>query len=354
MINRAASLPLFAVFSVGSLNALQTYPVPFEIAASPLYSAIWLLSIGCGAYAVGRIFLHALRTGIAHLRTLAGMLAAFLMAVVCSYCTELNHLGAVDENISRIATMVFLCFIPILAPGIAETGTDLPRKQRLSRVFTVCGIAMLLHYLVTGITFYAFEFRVGGARYFDGHRVLPAFALYVLLTLASVYTGLVFLAARERFSESGRKALRRVAFCCIAFAPPMLAVDELRFLIPPLWNMYPREDLFVLPVFFAAVCVAVNGYARTYALPSKSSECPADIWLPSVSFVFPIGLSLREREVAELLSRGLAYKEIAYRLGISMGTTQSHVAGVYRKLGVNCKEDLMLLYSRPKTPESGR
>jgi DNA-binding NarL/FixJ family response regulator len=45
--------------------------------------------------------------------------------------------------------------------------------------------------------------------------------------------------------------------------------------------------------------------------------------------------------VARLLASGVAYKEIAWRLGIKMGTVQSHVMGVYRKLGVACKEDLM-------------
>ncbi|MFA6508729.1 MAG: helix-turn-helix transcriptional regulator, partial [Treponemataceae bacterium] len=231
---------------------------------------------------------------------------------------------------------------------VAETLPDFPFRLRLSRVLTACGIAMLLHYLVSGVVFYAFEFRGGAGRYFDGHRVLPAFALYVLLSLAGVYTGLVFLAARDHLSAVERVSLRRFAFCCIGFAPPMLAVDELRFLIPPLWNLYPREDLFVLPFFFAATSLAALGYAKSHTCRSASAVGGATGTPPFE----PIELSQREREVAELLSRGLAYKEVSYRLGISMGTTQSHVAGVYRKLGVNCKEDLMLLYSRSQAPDT--
>jgi DNA-binding CsgD family transcriptional regulator len=55
------------------------------------------------------------------------------------------------------------------------------------------------------------------------------------------------------------------------------------------------------------------------------------------------GLSPREEEVAVLLASGATYKELCWRLRIKQGTAQSHVSSVYRKLGVNCKEDLMRL-----------
>jgi DNA-binding CsgD family transcriptional regulator len=54
-------------------------------------------------------------------------------------------------------------------------------------------------------------------------------------------------------------------------------------------------------------------------------------------------LSPREAEVAALLAAGATYKELCWKLKIKMGTARSHVSNVYRKLGVNCKEDLMRL-----------
>jgi len=48
-----------------------------------------------------------------------------------------------------------------------------------------------------------------------------------------------------------------------------------------------------------------------------------------------IDLTEREQEVLRLLVRGMAYKEIAQQLGISLETVRSHVKSVYRKLHVH-------------------
>ena len=49
------------------------------------------------------------------------------------------------------------------------------------------------------------------------------------------------------------------------------------------------------------------------------------------------GLSDREREVLGLLARGLATKQVARQLGISVKTCDHHVQHVYRKLGVSTR-----------------
>lgn len=48
-------------------------------------------------------------------------------------------------------------------------------------------------------------------------------------------------------------------------------------------------------------------------------------------------LSSREREVLELLSRGLLYKEIAEKLGITHETVKKHLKNIYQKLHVQNK-----------------
>lgn len=55
-------------------------------------------------------------------------------------------------------------------------------------------------------------------------------------------------------------------------------------------------------------------------------------------------LTERERQVLELLSKGLMYKEIADRLGISMGTVRTHITKIYETLHVHSRAEAMLKY----------
>ncbi len=50
-------------------------------------------------------------------------------------------------------------------------------------------------------------------------------------------------------------------------------------------------------------------------------------------------LTKREREVLALLAKGMTYEETARMLGISLGTIQSHVKSLYRKLEVTSKAE---------------
>ena len=52
---------------------------------------------------------------------------------------------------------------------------------------------------------------------------------------------------------------------------------------------------------------------------------------------WPGGLSSREREVLGLLARGMATKQAARQLGISVKTCDHHIQRLYRKLGVSTR-----------------
>lgn len=51
-------------------------------------------------------------------------------------------------------------------------------------------------------------------------------------------------------------------------------------------------------------------------------------------------LTPREREVLRLIARGLAYKQVARRLSISIKTVESHVSSVLRKLQLSSRHEL--------------
>jgi len=55
----------------------------------------------------------------------------------------------------------------------------------------------------------------------------------------------------------------------------------------------------------------------------------------------PGSLTKREKEVATLAAQGLTAREIAERLYIGERTVEGHLAGIYAKLGVRSKAELI-------------
>lgn len=52
-------------------------------------------------------------------------------------------------------------------------------------------------------------------------------------------------------------------------------------------------------------------------------------------------LTVREREIRDLLMRGMSRAEIAKQLSIAANTVRNHVKSIYRKLGVHSQIELM-------------
>lgn len=59
-------------------------------------------------------------------------------------------------------------------------------------------------------------------------------------------------------------------------------------------------------------------------------------------------LTEREKEILELLSQGLLYKEIADKKFISIDTVKKHVGNIYRKLHVNNKVEAINKFNQSK------
>lgn len=59
----------------------------------------------------------------------------------------------------------------------------------------------------------------------------------------------------------------------------------------------------------------------------------------TMTSVAQVGLSTREQEVLELISRGFSYAEIARIKQVSVHTVQTHIKGLYSKLAVHSKNE---------------
>jgi len=131
-----------------------------------------------------------------------------------------------------------------------------------------------------------------------------------------------------------RSLLKAYGLCALGFAPlgileylvessglswlPGLSTDHLFFLA---WNLVSMG---------AAIRLFKPDEAGTPALDAVPAERIA-----------ALGLSGRETEMAVLIARGLANKEIAAELGISPATVRTHIYNLYQKAGARSRVELI-------------
>lgn len=70
---------------------------------------------------------------------------------------------------------------------------------------------------------------------------------------------------------------------------------------------------------------------------------PADLAQSLPAFGAWCGLTSREAQVVELVARGLATKQVARRLELSIHTANDHLRAAYRKAGVSSRDELLAL-----------
>ena len=62
-------------------------------------------------------------------------------------------------------------------------------------------------------------------------------------------------------------------------------------------------------------------------------------------------LSPREKQVVLLLLQGMTVRQVAPELGLTASTVSTYSKAIYKKLGINSRAELFLLFGRPQTPE---
>ncbi len=65
-------------------------------------------------------------------------------------------------------------------------------------------------------------------------------------------------------------------------------------------------------------------------------------------------LTERERQVLEVVRKGLSNKEIAARMGISLGTVRAHLRSIFRKLDVTSRAGAAMASMAPQSLNKGR
>jgi DNA-binding NarL/FixJ family response regulator len=93
----------------------------------------------------------------------------------------------------------------------------------------------------------------------------------------------------------------------------------------------------------AVVAEACDDRRRSVEAAAAASRLAAEcggIRTPALELAaHPLPLTVREREIANLVAAGLSNKDIADRLVVSVRTVDSHVAAVLGKLGVPTRRE---------------
>ncbi len=259
-------------------------------------------------------------------------LALNCILYIVNFISELNWYRPPPYNdIARIFAMILSSLLIVLISRIIPPKSTGPTKKiRLFLAFS--GITMAAHYLISGAIFYNF-FYTGENHYFCGYRIIPAMIVFLLSTVAQVYIATELLTQRavNLFGEENKKLLKNVSFFIFVSIPLILVIDELRYFFPVLWAPLQEERLLFLPgfnivlnIFF--IRLLYKPALRPFAYHNSHSNM----------------LTKREIQVAVLLAKGAAYKEISRDLCISLSTVQSHIKNIYRKTGVNGKLPLLI------------
>lgn len=131
-----------------------------------------------------------------------------------------------------------------------------------------------------------------------------------------------------------RSLLEAYGLCALGFAP--LAIVE---------YLVESSGLTWLPglstdhLFFLAWNLVSMGAAVRLFKPDDAGIPALDV-VPAER-VTALGLSARETEMAVLIARGLANKEIAAELGISPATVRTHIYNLYQKAGARSRVELI-------------
>jgi len=151
----------------------------------------------------------------------------------------------------------------------------------------------------------------------------------------------VIVLAEEELLEDLQRAVggNRTPALVVLSSNNSRLMTMLNALSPRGWGVVPADASTAQ--LQAAVAAAAQGLIALPTLQAEQLlEQRAVVALSDIDTALPDeALTTREREVLELLSRGLPNKLIARRLQISEHTVKFHVSSIYAKLGATSRTD---------------
>lgn len=241
-----------------------------------------------------------------------------------------------------------------------------------------------LHRCRTGVIFEnsAHGPKCAAQSYFAVGRLRHSFSLTPVTTIVLIEDDSAYRTGLERMvAGSGRFALvgsfgsAEAALAALPAQPPAIVLCDINLpgihgpaAVLKLRTLYPETRCVMLTIFdeaehlFAALQAGAAGYLLKTSAPDEILSGLDELLAGGAPMSRPIARRVlgsfarpvtppppdsaaptkREQEILELLSRGLAYKEIAAQLGISPATVKNHLARIYEKLAVRSRTEAVV------------
>ncbi len=303
----------------------------------------YILFFATGFMGGAALFLLSMRVRSRLLRPLLAFQLVFLLAIglIVVYFLFFNF----PEGISPVYELILLSVITFLNAvvwfiAIVILRLSSPPLSRKRRPITTAEIFMWLVIAKTLANIVLMLSTYWGIGELTSPVVVEAWHLgsHILTGLAMAAFGItVSRPLKTKEPPVVRSLLRWYGVVAIVFAPIGLVERAVELAGIPWLSSISLDHFF----FFAWNIISMKAAVRLFK-PSGADSGGASV-MDSVpeERIQALGLSAREAEMAVMIARGLANKEIAAELNISPATVRTHIYNLYQKANASSRVELL-------------
>lgn len=231
--------------------------------------------------------------------------------------------AALMERVFTALFLLVLDFMVYLLPFFATWLVGLRWRPAPATVFTALSAAYLALTLLYAI-------------FLPGNGLVYAFLVLIFASMV-LYAVIILTLRRGRIVSPRMRSLSLTFAALSAVFCPLIVVDALLS-----WPLSGFRSVFLsgglaFPAYFLWFSVIALVYLVGYFVQLPEGERAGF----SRDRLEALKITGRERQIIDLLARGLTSKEIGFELGISAHTVNNHLANVYAKAGAGNRIELL-------------
>jgi DNA-binding CsgD family transcriptional regulator len=212
-------------------------------------------------------------------------------------------------------------------------------KDQLHWIFMIAYFAISLLFFVVFILLNLNIFSGGEILFMKHPSLMPLVFSLLSLIMFGYSSGYTFARAKELTDIHQRKTLRLFSICYIVFALLIVLLVNLS----GCWEWFGLAFIFMFMGFHLVPALFLTNYLTLYYVASVEKNAFSDN-LDRLSDKF--GITRREKEIVQLICKGMTNQQISDSLFISLQTVKDHVYRIFIKTGVKNRVQLINLLEK--------